>query len=142
MQRNKQVQNESNMKPEKLKKPKWRPACVCIFGPQPLPPAAETELQTVGLLSSIFIDWLSARASSLATVDTPRTALLPGFILFDIGIRVAVLRADGTSEPGWKINETTLGSVPDADITKHHVSRYNISTSKSEAPPPTGLGGA
>lgn len=111
MQRNKQVQNENNMKPEKLKKPRWRPACVGInLGPQPLPPAAETELQTVGLLSSIFMDWLSARASSLVTVDTPRTALLLGFIPFDIGIRVAVLRADGTSGPGWKIKET--GSVP------------------------------
>lgn len=81
------------------------------FGPQPLPPAAEAELQTVGLLSSIFIDWLSARASNLVTVDTPRTALLLGFIPFDIGIRVAVLRASGTSEPGWKINKTTLSSA-------------------------------
>lgn len=78
------------------------------FSPQLLPPAAEAEPpHTVDFLSSIFIDWLSARDSNLATVDTPRIALLVGFIPFDIGILVAVLRADCTSEPGWKINNKT-----------------------------------
>lgn len=69
-----------------------------VFNPQLLPPAVEA----VDFLSSIFIDWLSARDSNLVTVDTPRTALLLGFIPFDTGIRVAALRADCTSELGWR----------------------------------------
>lgn len=68
------------------------------FGPQLFAPAAEAELHAVDFLSSIFIDWLSARDSNLATVDTPRTALLLGFIPFETGIRVAVLLVDCTSE--------------------------------------------
>lgn len=74
------------------------------LAPQLLPAAAEAEPPhtVVDFLSSIFIDWLSARDSNLATVDTPTTALLVGFIPFDTGIRVAALRADCTSEPGWK----------------------------------------
>ena len=75
-----------------------------ISSPQFLPPTVEAEAQIVDFLSSIFIDWLSARDSNLVTVDTPRTALLHGFIPFDIGIRVAALRADCTSELGWKKN--------------------------------------
>lgn len=66
---------------------------------QHFPPAAEVVLQTVGFLSSIFIDWLSARDSNLVTVETPITAL-PVFIPLDIGIRVAVARVDCTSDPG------------------------------------------
>lgn len=69
-----------------------------------MPPAVEAEPQIVDFLSSIFIEWLSARDSNRVTVDTPRTALLLGFIPFDTGIRVAALRADCTSELGWKIN--------------------------------------
>lgn len=69
-----------------------------------LPPVAE--LHTAGFLSSIFIDWLSARDSILVTADTPRTALLLGFIPFDIGIRVAVLRVGCMSGLGWKRNKT------------------------------------
>lgn len=77
------------------------------FRSQLFPPAVEAELQTVGLLSSIFIDWLSARDSNLVTADAPRTALLLGFIPFDMGIRVVVLRVGCTSGPGWKTNNTT-----------------------------------
>lgn len=76
-----------------------------------LPPATEAELHTIDFLSSIFIDWLSARDSNLVTVDTPRSALLLGFIPFDSGIRVAALRAGCTSELGWKKNNrATLGN--------------------------------
>lgn len=80
-----------------------------LFSPQLLPPAAEP--QTVDFFSSIFIDWLSARDSNLVTVDTPRTALLLGFIPFDTGIRVAALRADCTSELGWNIDNKTIWGI-------------------------------
>ena len=69
--------------------------------PQVLPPAAEPP-HTVDFLSSIFMDWPSARDSNLVTVDTPTNALLVGFTPFDTGMRVAALRADCTSGPGWK----------------------------------------
>lgn len=68
---------------------------------QLLPPAVDTELITADFLSSIFIDWLSARDSILDTAVRPIT-VLPGFIPFDIGIRVAEqVRVDCTSVPDW-----------------------------------------
>lgn len=83
---------------------------------QLLLPITEVELQTVDLLSSIFIDWLSPRDSNLVTADTPRTALLPGFIPFDVGIRVEALRVDCTSILGWKIEEQKQKQNPQGRI--------------------------
>ena len=80
----------------------WSPGrCVSMAacGSQLFPPPEETDLQTADFLTSIFIDWLSARDSNLVTVDTPRTAF-PVFIPFDTGIRVDAARVDCTSEPG------------------------------------------
>ena len=74
----------------------------CFSPPQLLPAAPKAEPHTVAFLSSIFIDWPSARESNLVTVETPRTALLLGFIPFDTGIRVAAVRADCTSAPGCR----------------------------------------
>lgn len=69
---------------------------------QLLPPAAEEELHTVDLLSSIFMACASARDSNLVTVDKPRTAFPHVLEHFDTGIRVAVFRAACASELGWK----------------------------------------
>lgn len=62
---------------------------------QASPPAAETEPQTIVFLTSIFMDWPSARDSDRVTVDTPRT--LP----FEVGVRVAVRQRPRL---GWKQN--------------------------------------
>lgn len=96
-----------------------------MFGPQLLPPAAEAEPHAVDFLSSIFIDWLSARDSNLATVDTPRTALLLGFIPFETGIRVAALRADCTSELGWKNEHSTRERISITNTQKIYFSFVN-----------------
>lgn len=62
--------------------------------PQLLPPVAGGGPHAADLLSSIFIDWLSARDSNLVS------ALLLGFVPLHTGIRVAALRAACASKPG------------------------------------------
>lgn len=62
---------------------------------QGFPPVEDAELQTLGFLSSIFMDGFSAQE------ETPTTVLLLGFIPLDKGMRVELLLGC-TSEHDWQ----------------------------------------
>ena len=72
--------------------------------PQPFPPPGEVALLAADFFSSIFIDWVSARGSSLVRFPAPGAATtgFPAFIPFDIGMRVGVGRWADPSCPDCK----------------------------------------